>query len=158
MNRTISRYGLEKLKLWEGFRNHVYDDSGGKPTIGVGHLLTKSELMSGKINIGGSLIKYRNGLSGDEVYLLLKQDIEPVQTLVDKLVIVPLTVNQFDTLVIFSFNIGCDAFKSSTLLKMLNKGMYADVPQQLKRWVHDDGKVVQGLVNRRNKEIALWLQ
>jgi len=157
MNRRISRNGIEKLKLFEGFKNHVYTDSGGQPTIGVGHLLTKAERASGKIIIDGEPIKYRYGLSGEEILLLLSQDVKPIETIVDKLVIIALTTNQFDALVVFTFNIGNEAFKSSTLLKMLNKGLYNEVPAQLKRWVMDNGKVVPGLVNRRNNEIALWL-
>jgi lysozyme len=42
------------------------------------------------------------------------------------------------------------------LLKLLNQGQYDQVPMQLKRWIRDNGHVVQGLINRREKEITLW--
>jgi lysozyme len=157
MNMKMSDNGIKKLKLWEGFKNNAYLDSGGRPTIGVGHLITKAERASGKILIGNTQVKYRNGLSGDEVYSLLKQDIDPVETLIDKLVIVPLTPNQFDVMVSFTFNVGVESFMTSTLLRNLNNGLYDRIPAQLKRWIYDDGKIVQGLINRRNNEIALWL-
>jgi lysozyme len=51
--------------------------------------------------------------------------------------------------------VGDGAFRSSTLLRLLNQGQPDQVPAQLQRWVMDNGHVVQGLVNRRNKEIAL---
>jgi len=44
----------------------------------------------------------------------------------------------------------------SILLKVLNEGKYADVPAQLRKWNRAGGKVVQGLVNRRENEILLW--
>jgi lysozyme len=67
-----------------------------------------------------------------------------------------LNQNQFDALVSFAFNVGDGAFRSSTLLRLLNQGQYDQVPAQLRRWNMDNGHVVQGLINRRNKEIALW--
>jgi len=70
---------------------------------------------------------------------------------------VALNQNQFDSLVSFTFNTGIQAFADSTLLKMLNQGNYDAVPDQLRRWVRAGGNVVQGLVNRRENEIKLWL-
>ncbi|HAO23447.1 MAG TPA: lysozyme, partial [Desulfobacteraceae bacterium] len=52
---------------------------------------------------------------------------------------------------------GVEAFKSSTLLKLLNQKKYQEVPNQLRRWVHSGGAEVGGLKNRREKEIKLWL-
>jgi lysozyme len=75
---------------------------------------------------------------------------------VNESVTVPLNQNQFDALVSFSFNVGDNAFRGSTLLKLLNQGQYDQVPAQLRRWVRDNGHVVQGLINRREKEIVLW--
>jgi len=64
--------------------------------------------------------------------------------------------NQFDALVSFVFNIGGHAFRESTLLKKLNAGEYDQVPDQLRRWIYSGGKVVKGLINRREKEIERW--
>jgi len=134
----------------------VYKDSAGLPTIGVGHLLTKSELTSGKININGVPVEYSNGLTGDQVTDLLSQDVTPAENAVNNGVKVPLNQNQFDALVSFTFNVGVGAFTSSTLLKVLNQGQYDQVPTQLLRWTRAAGQVVQGLVNRRQNEIDLW--
>jgi lysozyme len=152
----MSPHGLELIEQWEGFKTTVYKDSAGLPTIGVGHLLTKSELSSGKISIDGIPVKYGNGLTAQQVTDLLAQDIQPAATTVNNNVKVPLTQNQFDALVSFTFNVGVGAFTSSTLLKLLNQKQYDQVPTQLLRWTRAGGQVVQGLVNRRNNEIKLW--
>ncbi|MEN3335751.1 MAG: lysozyme [Blastocatellia bacterium] len=152
----MSPNGLELLEQWEGFKTTVYKDSAGLPTIGVGHLLTKSELSSGKITINGVPVKYGNGLTAQQVTDLLAQDVQPAAAAVNNNVKVPLTQNQFDALVSFTFNVGVGAFTSSTLLKVLNQKQYDQVPTQLLRWTRAGGQVVQGLVNRRNNEIKLW--
>ena len=48
---TMSESGRKKLAEWEGVRLTLYKDVAGYPTIGVGHLLTKDEISSGKIEI-----------------------------------------------------------------------------------------------------------
>ena len=152
----MSPHALQLLEQWEGCELKVYKDSAGLPTIGVGHLLTKSELSSGKITINGVPVKYGDGLTQQQVTDLLGQDVQPAAAAVTKGVKVPLNQNQFDALVSFTFNVGGGAFASSTLLKVLNQKQSNQVPTQLLRWTRSGGQVVQGLVNRRNNEIKLW--
>jgi len=152
----VGQRGKDLFKEWEGLVTHEYLDSGGAPTIGIGHLLTRSERTSGKITIGGQALDYRNGLTEQQCWDLLDLDLSGSEAVVNEAVKVSLNQNQFDALVSFVFNVGDGAFRSSTLLRLLNLGQYDQVPAQLQRWVMDNGHVVQGLVNRRNKEIALW--
>ena len=152
----MSEHGLELLEQWEGFELKVYKDSAGLPTIGVGHLLTKSELTSGKIVINGLPVQYADGLTDQQSLDLLSQDVKPAAQAVNTSVKVPLNQNQFDALVSFTFNVGVAAFSGSTLVKVLNQKQYGEVPNQLLRWVRSGGQVVQGLVNRRQNEISLW--
>ena len=152
----MSQHGLDLLTQWEGCELKVYNDAAGLPTIGVGHLLTKSELMSGKINIGGVPVKYADGITSQQAEQLLAQDLGPTEAAVNNGVKVKLSQNQFDALTSFTFNVGVSAFTNSTLLKVLNQGQYAQVPEQLMRWTRAGGRVVQGLVNRRQNEIKLW--
>jgi lysozyme len=142
----------------EGMRLHVYLDSGGAPTIGIGHCLTLSERRSGKLRVGvsGDVISYRNGLTEQECFDLLDQDLAPIAAIVDSTVPTTLEDYQRDALISFTFNVGATAFLHSTLLRLLLRGDYAGVPTQLMRWVHDNGHVVPGLVNRRRAECALW--
>lgn len=152
----MSEKGRKLLIEWEGFETKAYRDSAGLLTIGVGHLLTKTELSSGKILINGVFIKYANGLYDNQVLNLLAQDLAPKENATDRLISVPLTENQADCLISFVFNVGETSLKNSTLLKLLNQGNYAAVPDQLRRWIYSGGQKVKGLVNRRENEIRLW--
>src|SRR5436853_1141896 len=141
----MSPHGLELLEQWEGFKTTVYKDSAGLPTIGVGHLLTKSELSSGKITINGLPVKYHDGLTEQQVADLLAQDVQSAVAAVSSHVKVSLNQNQFDALVSFAFNVGVGAFTGSTLLRVLNQSQYNQVPAQLLRWTRAGGHQVQGL-------------
>jgi lysozyme len=152
----VSQHLKNLLEAWEGLRQQAYLDTGKESTIGIGHLLTRSERASGKIIIFGTPVQYESWLSAAEARQLLDQDLVGPESAVNRLVTVPLSQNQFDALVSFTFNLGEHALAGSTLLKLLNTGSYDSVPTQLRRWVHDNGKVVKGLVDRREKEIALW--
>ena len=156
MTMNISNAGVIRLRELESSERFVYKDSAGLPTIGVGHLLKKDEIRSGKVNILGEQVHYRNGLTQDQVDALLGQDLVPREMAVNKFVRVPLAQNQFDALVLFVFNIGRGAFQASTLLKRLNAGKYMDVPDQMRRWVYSAGSKIDGLVNRREAEIVVW--
>jgi len=154
---NISKEGKEFLtKLEGGVFHNCYIDSGGEPTIGVGHLLTHGERMSGKIWIKGYSVDYIDGLTTEQCHDLLERDLELAVMAVNNYVVAILTQYQFDALVSFVFNIGIGAFADSTLLKLLNQGDYHAVPQQMRRWIYDNGNVVQGLINRRQKEIDYW--
>jgi len=153
---NISNEGIALIRRLEGVGFHAYLDSGGAWTIGVGHLLSKSERSSGKIWIAGKPVKYSAGLADHDITLLLLSDLSKFEKDVNRLVHVPLKQHEYDALVSFVFNIGSGAFTASTLRRMLNAGHHASVPAQMRRWVRDNGKVVPGLVNRREKEIQLW--
>lgn len=153
---SMSDGGIQLLKLWEGIVLTVYRDVAGLPTIGVGHLLTRSELMSGKLKIGRKTVKYLGGITEEQALELLRQDLRDYENAVNKFVKVELSQNQFDALVSFCFNVGETAFMRSTLVKLLNDGQYDEVPAQLRRWVYAGGQRRRGLELRRQKEIGLW--
>lgn len=152
----MSAKGISLLTKWEGFKKEVYLDAASKRTIGVGHLLTPEELISGVMLIGGEPVEWQDGLTSGQVGILLAQDLKPREEVVTRMVKVQLNQDQFDALVSFVFNVGDGAFHDSTLLKLLNQGKYDEVPTQLRRWNKAGGKVVDGLVERREKEIKLW--
>lgn len=152
----MSENGRRLLQEWEGVERKVYLDSAGLQTIGCGHLLTKDELTSGKILILGIPIKYREGLSDLQIDQLLTQDLSASENAVNTGVDVELNQNQFDALCSFVFNVGRQAFYSSTLRKLLNSGSYDEVAGQLRRWNKSGGNVVAGLANRRENEIELF--
>lgn len=152
----VSRTGRQLITALEGVRFCAYKDQIGLLTIGVGHLLTKSELSSGKIHLNGVAVQWGHGLTPEQVDELLAQDLMRFEAAVAQGVKVDLHQNQFDALVSFAFNVGEGAFRNSTLLKMLNRGEYAAVPAQMRRWVYAGGRKLKGLAKRREQEIKMW--
>lgn len=55
----------------------------------------------------------------------------------------------------FTFNLGAGTLKASTLRRKINAGQWDDVPYELRKWVKGGGKVLRGLVIRRDAESAL---
>ena len=141
-NRIFNEEGLSLLKNFEGFRLLAYQDGGGVWTIGYGH--TGPEVVKG---LRWTKVQIEDQLRKD---LLLFCDG------VSKLITVPLTANQFSALVCFAFNVGLEALRKSTLLKLLNNGATAAASEEFLRWCKDNGKVVAGLLRRRKAEKALF--
>jgi lysozyme len=139
----LSVEGLQLIKQQEGFRSRTYLDVAGFPTIGYGHRL---------INPGS----FPDGISEIEAAEILASDVRDAEQAVERLVKVPLTQGQFDALVDFCFNLGSGRLASSTLLKVLNGGRYADAAEQLLRWDQAGGKECPPLKARREAELALW--
>jgi lysozyme len=73
-------------------------------------------------------------------------------------VTVPLSQNQFDALVSLAYNIGTNAFKTSTLVKYLNALDFKAAADEFLKWNRGGGKVMKGLVRRRETERALFLK
>ena len=152
----MSADGVDMLTELEGLRTEMYLDVAGLPTIGVGHLLTKDELSSGKINIESESVKYRDGITGEQAMMLLAKDVRRFEDGIARVITSMLAGHQFDALVSFAFNVGVEAFRSSTLLKRINAGRFEDVPAQMRRWIYSGGATWDGLVTRREVEIERW--
>jgi LysM repeat protein len=71
---------------------------------------------------------------------------------------VPVTQNQFDSLVSFAYNVGAGGFRDSSALRLINQGQTERGGQAMLLWNRSGGVVNQGLVNRRNDEVALFNQ
>lgn len=153
MGKTTQK-GIDFLKQEEGLRLKMYHDSAGLPSIGVGHLLTKDELRSGKILC--LAVDWDPGLTEAQCEELLRRDLFEAEQAVEKSVTVPLTAPQHDALVSFAFNVGSGAFAASTLVKQLNNKQYDSVPFQMRRWIHSAGRRDPILVARREREIEMW--
>jgi lysozyme len=134
----ISNAGLALIKRFEGFCATVYHCPAGIPTIGYGHVIKRGETF--KL------------LTVDEATELLRADAAIAERAVQRLITVPLTQNQFDALVSFTFNLGEGALERSSLRKIINEGRFDRVPSELNRWVFAKGKKLPGLVLRRLAE------
>ncbi|MFA6280372.1 MAG: lysozyme [Bdellovibrionales bacterium] len=141
MARRINEVGLTLIKNYEGLHLKAYRCPKGLWTIGYGHTRTTYPTMV---------------IDEAEANRLLLEDLNVFERAVARLVKVPLEDNEFAALVSFVFNVGVAAFDGSTLLKLLNRGWYEQVPAQLNRWVHCNGEELGGLARRRAAEGALW--
>lgn len=138
-----SKNGIDLIKKYEGLRLKAYRCPSGVLTIGYGH--TKG------VKQGMVITK-----SKAEQYLL--DDLINFEKAVSNYVKVAINQNQFDALVSFSFNVGINAFKNSTLLRRLNKGNFTEASQEFLRWNKSNGKVLEGLSKRRKEERALFIK
>ena len=149
---TVSEDGIGLVKRFEGL--HKLQDDG---------MVTAYRCPAGKWTIGyGSTKGIRSGmkLTEAECEQRLIHDLKDAEAEVKRSVTVPLTQGQYDALVSFVFNLGAGNFRSSTLLKRLNQGLYNDVPEQIMRWnkARVEGKltVLNGLTRRRAAEAAIF--
>jgi hypothetical protein len=69
---------------------------------------------------------------------------------------VPLTQNEYDALVSFTYNAGGGNLAKSTLLRKLNAGDYDGAAAEFDKWVSSKGQRLNGLIRRRNAEEALF--
>ena len=138
-----SRKGIELIKAHEGLRLNAYLCPAGVPTIGYGHTYN---------------VKMGDRITEEQAERLLIGDLILAETEVNRYGF-DLTQNQFDALVSFVYNIGAGNFRSSTLLKRLKANPNdPDIAKQFSRWVYGGGKVLPGLVRRRNEESKLYFK
>ena len=138
-----SNVGIELIKKYEGCVLKSYKCPSGVWTIGYGHT---------------SGVKSGMQITKDQALDYLKQDLITFEKAVTNYVKVPLNQNQFDALVSFSFNCGSGALKTSTLLQKLNSSDYNGAANEFLKWNKSNGKVLNGLVRRRQEEKELFLK
>ena len=137
----ISQEGIDLIKHFEGCELESYRCSANVLTIGYG--TTKNVVEGMKI-------------TQNQAEEMLMKDLEEFEEYVEDLIDVKLEQHQFDALVAWTYNLGPTNLKTSTLRKVLNKGAYDDVPEQMKRWNKAGGQVLKGLVRRRAAEALLF--
>ena len=135
------RDGVELIRHFEGCRLDAYLCPAGVWTIGYGHTAN---------------VKEGDSIDQEAAEAFLIEDLESFERDVTRLVEVPLTQQQFDALVSWTFNLGAGNLAESTLLRELNNYQYEKVPEQIMRWVRAGGQVLEGLVKRRAAEAALF--
>lgn len=143
-----SNSGVDLICEFEGEQLIAYDDGVGIWTIGFGTIKYPD----------GVRVKKCDTCTLEQAKEYMRHDLIEFEHTVNISVKVPLNQNQFDALVSLAYNIGSNAFKSSTLVKELNTGDYQGAADQFNVWVNAGGKRMQGLVNRRAKEKELFLK
>lgn len=164
--RQINKAGLELVKEFEGFASRrfltgprrgqfvpnggvtAYFDPVRVPTIGFGNI--------DSVNASDVDVKV---ISAAEAEALLIQDLKTAQDAVSSLISASLNDNEFSALVSFTFNLGSGALRDSTLRRRLNRGddRISLANDEFKKWVLAGGRVLEGLVRRREAERVLFL-
>ena len=150
----LSNNGLQLIKNLEGLRLTAYRDVAGTWTIGYGSTRCHD----------GKRVKPGDRLANEpQAAALLNNTVGQFEEAVNRLVKVPLTQNQFDALVSFTYNEGTGALEKSALLAELNIQDYAAAAEQFLAWDKitdpDTGhKIVSDtLAARRREESKLFL-
>jgi lysozyme len=133
----ISERGLDIIRKHEGLRLKAYKCPAGVWTIGYGSTRGVTDGME---------------ITADEANMRLWRDVKDSEKCVNGAVTVPLTQGEFDALCSFVFNLGCGAFRRSTLLRLLNDSDYDRAADEFARWNKAGGRVLPGLVARREEE------
>lgn len=145
--------GIALIKKWESFFPRAYLDAVKVWTIGWGTITDERLSIFVK---PGMVIDRAQGEKW------LRAELADKEAAVYKMLKVPVTQAQFDTLLSFTYNVGTGNLAKSSLLKVLNQGKYSEVPAQLMRWTRardretGEWKTLRGLYNRRMDEARLW--
>lgn len=139
---NISEEGVRLIKQFEGCRLTAYQDSVGVWTCGWGTT--------------GPDVKEGVTFTHEQAEKRLRNHLELVEQCVNRCVTVSITQGQFDALCSFVYNLGCGNLMNSTLLKKLNRGDRAGAAAEFPRWVRAGGKVLRGLIARREAEQAMF--
>lgn len=134
---AISGAALVGIAMHEGYVPHAYKDPVGIWTIGFGETAgVKPGQTTTPIRAMVQMLDSANAIAKGMVACIH----------------VPIAQHEFDAYLSFTYNVGAGAFCRSTLAKKLNEGKYEEACAELKKWVYAGGKVLPGLVNRREQE------
>lgn len=134
---------IGKIKEFEGYSSTAYKCAGGVATIAWGH--TRG------VRMGDRCTK-------SEADRWLREDLAPIEAYLNTIPEVD-TQGRFDSCADFCFNLGMGNFKGSTLLKKIKAGAPTEeIQAQFRRWVYAGGKVLKGLVKRREWEASRFAE
>lgn len=144
----LTEYGELKIKEFEGLRLKAYECPGKVRTIGYGH--------TGTVN--GRKIASGMTITKEEAERLFISDVEGIEALLGKEPYADLlSEGQWDALVSFIYNLGWGKYRKSTLARKIYNDVNDDsIPGEFRRWVYSDGKVLKGLVKRREWEAQMF--
>jgi lysozyme len=135
---------IRLVKRFEGFSPVPYRCPAGILTVGYGHVVTEKD-------------SFVYPLTEEQAERILIADLMRIERIIRPMILVPLSWNQLDALVSFSFNVGPYAFRISTLRRLLNEEDYEGAGEQFLRWVYAGKTKLKGLVKRRQAERTLFL-
>ena len=145
--QTISERGLNLIAQFEGLKLKAYLDTGGVWTLGIGTTRYPN----------GLRVKAGDTCTQEQALMWLKLDTGSAAKAVDDLTRDDITQSNFDALTSFVYNVGQNAYRNSTLRKVVNANPQDPrIRTEFAKWVYDNGKKIQGLLNRRVAEASLY--
>lgn len=156
----IGEKGIALIKRFEGCRKKPYRCPAALWTVGYGSVLYQDQIRLKMPERLAYPIKFEDfrEFSQDEIDHLLREELNGCERGVARLC--PTAASnqgQFDALVSFAFNCGVGALQRSTLRMKLNRGETEAAVDEFLKYTRGGGKVLPGLVKRRNAERALFL-
>lgn len=146
----MTEEGISLIKKYEGCKLTAYKCPAGVWTIGYGNTFYED---GSKVKPGDKITQER----ADQLFrnILEKKFLEPIR----KLIVSDINDNMFSAIVSFTYNVGIGNLKSSTLLKKVNANPNDQtISLEFKKWVKSAGKVLPGLVRRRESESDLYFK
>ena len=165
----LGKAGEDLMHKFEGMRNRPYLCPAHIHTIGYGHVLYQEQIRLPVVRVPDKhtpMIRKEMPLKPEdnrvwtkaEIDELFKADVASFERGVLRLV--PGVVGRqgsFDALVSFAFNAGLGNLQRSTIRMKANRGDWEGAAEAFMAWTRGGGKVLPGLVKRRQAEIALFL-
>jgi lysozyme len=168
----LSKAGEDLMHRYEGFRSKPYLCPAHIWTIGYGHVLYQEQIKlpmtrpPGKTKDDIPMIRNEYPLKPEdkrvwtktEIDELFKDDVAHFERGVLRLV--PTCVGRqgsFDALVSISFNFGLGNLQRSTIRMRANRQDWEGAAEAFMLWTKGGGKVLPGLVKRREAEVKLFL-
>lgn len=158
VGRKVSDAAIKHLHDFEGFarlrpdgRVEAYPDpgTGGEPwTIGYGS--------TGADPFNGGRIRKGTIWTRQQAEQRFRDHLAQFEADVAAMIQRPTTQGQFDALVSLAYNIGVEALRKSTLLRLHNAGDFGGAAEQFERWNRAGGRVMAGLTRRRAAEARMY--
>ena len=146
----VSDEGIKLIKHFEGIHKKPYICPAGYWTVGVGHLISRDAKLP---------FEWFRILSPGEIDDLLRKDLRRFELGVLRMLgTVQPSQSEFDALVSFSFNLGLGCFQRSTVRSAFIRGDKKRSGEVLLKYRRAGGRILQGLVRRRQAELALLMR
>jgi lysozyme len=156
---SLEQRVLDTIRHHEGVRLRPYQCPALIWTVGVGHVIDQSHIRVPLAERKALPIPdgWDRTLSMGEVDEMLAKDLVSFENGVRRLCPDGLTAGRLGALTSFAFNVGLGNLQRSSLRMKHNRGDYESAAEAFLDWTKAGGKVLKGLVTRRNDERALYL-
>ena len=144
---ALSASALVGMAIHESYRGEAYhatadEKARGISTIGFG--TTKG-------------VKPGEKTTPERALMRLLADANEFERAVKSCVTAPLYQHEYDAYLSLTYNIGSGAFCKSTLVRKLNAQDYTGACREILRWNKQSGRVLNGLVKRREDEYRMCM-